>query len=355
MIVDISPWLVNKIKQSRTIKAIKGRLTKLNGLRIKLPYLGKNRISREGSFYMPRLARKKSNESIYHVMCRSISEINLLNDDEDKLKYISLIKKYKKLYKFNIYSYCFMKNHLHLILDSNGADISRIMHGINFSYARYFNKKYKRHGHLFQDRFKSKIIDTDRYLITASAYIHNNPTDIEGFASNPEKYKFSSLAVYLGIINDPFGLVDSSFVLSLFGKNLKQVREQYYKFVFKCNNNIKEDIEFENEGTLYASQRIILERNLEAEQLIEYVAQYANVSKATIFAKYGRKGTGTRALLVVLLKSLCNFNSRKICEVLGNITQANVSRLAGIGLGLMETDEKFRILFEEGVKNQFAI
>jgi putative transposase len=300
---------------------------------------------------MPRLARKKTNESIYHIMCKSISEIKLLKDDEDKLKYISLIKKYKNMHKFNIYSYCFMDNHLHLILDSNGADISRIMHGINFSYANYYNKKYKREGHLFKDRFKSKIIDTDRYLVTASAYIHNNPTDIVGYAAHPENYKYSSLAVYLGLIQDPFELVNSGFVLALFGDNWKKAREQYYQFVFRCNDEGKEDIEFENEGTLYASQRVILARNLEAEQIIEYVSKYTNTHKAVLFAKHGHKATMERALLVVLLKSLCNFSSRQICSVLGNISQANVSRLAGMGLKHLETDEKFRYLFEVGVRN----
>ena len=58
--------------------------------------------------------------------------------------------------------------HSHLLVDANGADISKVMHGINFSYAMYFNKKYKRDGHLFKDRFKSKIVDNDRYLKTVS-------------------------------------------------------------------------------------------------------------------------------------------------------------------------------------------
>jgi putative transposase len=301
---------------------------------------------------MPRLARKKSNESIYHVMCRSISEIKLLKDEEDKLTYIGLIKKYKRLHNFLIYSYCFMDNHLHLIVDSNGADISHIMHGINFCYARYFNKKYTRHGHLFQDRFKSKIITTDRYLVTASAYIHNNPTDIEGYCNCPEKYKFSSLAVYLGLANDPFELIDPDFVLSLFANSPKQAREQYYKFVFKCSTNDIEgrDIEFEDEGTLYVNQRIILARNIEASKIIEFVSNNTNTPTAMFYAKHSRNSTIARALLVVLLKSTCNLNSPKICSLLGNITQANVSRLAGIGLKLIATNEKFSQIFEKGLR-----
>ncbi|WP_123054375.1 transposase [Clostridium sp. JN-1] len=109
-----------------------------------------------------------------------------------------------------------MDNHLHLIIDANGADISKIMHDINFSYAQYFNGMHKRHGHLFQDRFRSKIVKIERYLFALSAYIHNNPTDIGRYENSPEKYYFSSLPVYLGIRHDPFELVDDGFVLDLF-------------------------------------------------------------------------------------------------------------------------------------------
>ena len=115
---------------------------------------------------MARKARLKSGDAIYHIMCKSISEVNLFRDSEDKEKYLSLTKKYKKLYNVKIYGYCLMDNHAHLLIDANGADISKVMHGINFSYAMYFNKKYEREGHLFKDRFKSKIVDNDRYLKT---------------------------------------------------------------------------------------------------------------------------------------------------------------------------------------------
>ena len=92
---------------------------------------------------MARKARLKSDDAIYHIMCKSISEVDLFKDDEDKEKYLSLVKKYKDLYHVKIYGYCLMDNHSHLLVDANGADISKVMHGINFSYAMYFNKKYK--------------------------------------------------------------------------------------------------------------------------------------------------------------------------------------------------------------------
>jgi REP element-mobilizing transposase RayT len=187
---------------------------------------------------MPRMARVKTYDSIFHIICRSISEVNLFKTNEDKLKYISLIKKYQKVHSFIVYGYCLMDNHLHMIIDANGADISAVMHSINFSYAQYFNGTHKRHGHLFQDRFKSKIIDNDLYLFVASAYIHKNAMDIITYKNCPEKYEFSSLGVYLGLRKDPFGLVSSSFVLGLFGSDPKGARERYRRFVLNCKKSI---------------------------------------------------------------------------------------------------------------------
>ena len=142
---------------------------------------------------MPRHARIKPKGAIHHVMVRSISEVDMFKEEADKYEYIKILKEYKELYRFNLYGYCFMDNHAHLMINANGADISKIMHGINFKFAQYFNRKHGRHGHLFQDRFKSKVVEDINYLYALSAYIHNNPTVIDGYEDCPEKYMFSSL------------------------------------------------------------------------------------------------------------------------------------------------------------------
>lgn len=300
---------------------------------------------------MPRTARDKTNKSVFHVMCRSISEVDLLKTREDKLKYIELIKKYQEIYLFKVYGYCLMDNHIHLMIDTNGSDISRIMHSINFSYAQYFNRTHKRHGHLFQDRFKSKIIKDDGYLFATSAYIHNNPTDIKGYGNCPEKFEFSSLKVYLGICQDPYGLVSSSFVLSLFGDNFKVARERYMKFVYKCSTiKFKEDMEFENEKTEYKSERKILARITTPKDVIDYIASKMNVLAIRLQTKHFREVVEAKALLVLLMRSMCNYKCSDICKTLGNITQGRVSSLSSLGVRLIETNEKYRSIIEEFIK-----
>jgi putative transposase len=304
---------------------------------------------------MPRMARIKALDSIFHIMCRSISEVDLFKTKDDKQKYIYYIKKYQKLYEFKVYGYCLMDNHLHLLIDANGADISQVMHSINFSYAQYFNRFHKRHGHLFQDRFKSKIIADDRYLLAASAYIHNNPTDVLEYKDCPEKYDFSSLPVYLGISNDPYGLVSSRFVLSLFGKTPKVARERYMKFVCKCNDlEFKEDIEFENDTTEYRSQRRILVRNHRIEDAVDYIANNMNIPKIKLHMKNCRKVVEAKALLILLMRHFCNYKCCDICRSLGNITQARVSALSSLGVELIEKNEKYSRIVEGFIKPHLA-
>ncbi|MBU3213532.1 transposase [Clostridium estertheticum] len=300
---------------------------------------------------MSRTFRLKSDESIYHIMCKSITEVNLFKDTEDKKKYLSLIKKYKTLYNFKLYGYCLMDNHLHLIIDANGSDISKVMHGINFSYAMYFNKKHERGGHLFRDRFKSIIVANDRYLKTLSLYIHNNPTDILDHKNCPEKYAFSSLAIFIGKRRDYFKLVDYGFIISLFGESIKIARKNYYDLIFMCNEEkLKQEIEFEDEKSEYKNERITLVRNFKSDDVLEFIASKMNVSKIQLYMKYSRNLVQAKALTVVLMRSLCNFKSSDISRTLGNITQARISMLSTIGINLIGTNKKFENIIGDFIK-----
>jgi REP element-mobilizing transposase RayT len=195
---------------------------------------------------MPRCARVKSFDSVYHIMVRGISDVKLFRSSADKEMYLRLIKKYQQTYLFKVYAYCLMDTHAHLIIDCNGADISKIMHCINQCYAQYYNRTYNRRGHLFQDRFKSKIIYDDNGLIRASAYVNKNSKDIKGFKDREEKYRYSSYGIYTGIRRDDFGILDPYFILNQFSKDIISARRLYLEFVRKHDEEDKEDDNKEN-------------------------------------------------------------------------------------------------------------
>jgi putative transposase len=147
---------------------------------------------------MPRHARKKSKTGVYHVMVRGINKEIIFHDDEDRRKFLYILAKVKEGYPFELLGYCLMNNHVHLLIREGTENISQIMKRIGTRYAIYFNSKYDRKGHLFQNRFRSERVEDEEYLLTVLRYIHQNP--VKAFLVNDTKdYLWSSYRAYLGV------------------------------------------------------------------------------------------------------------------------------------------------------------
>lgn len=125
---------------------------------------------------MPICPRVLIKGAAYHVVMRGNQRQNVFKEEEDYLRYLKLVKKYKNKHKARIYAYCLMTNHIHLLIDpENSETLKKIMHGISLSYSKYFNYKYKKCGHLWQARYKNYVVQKDDYLINTAAYIEMNP------------------------------------------------------------------------------------------------------------------------------------------------------------------------------------
>ena len=124
---------------------------------------------------MPRAARKKSSTGIYHVMLRGINGQPVFLDDEDNEKYLQTLKECKALSEFELYGYCLMGNHAHLLLKEGKEDLALVFKRMGARYVFWYNWKYRRYGHLFQDRYKSEAAESDSYFTTVLKYIHQNP------------------------------------------------------------------------------------------------------------------------------------------------------------------------------------
>lgn len=296
---------------------------------------------------MPRVARIKNEIGIYHIMVRSISDVSLFRDNLDKDKYLQLIRKYQQMFYFKVYAYCLMSTHAHIAIDCCGADISKIMKAINQCYSAYFNKKYDRHGHVFQDRFKSKLVENDKYLITLSAYIHNNPNDIAEYKNSIEKYKYSSLGIYLGIESDHFNIVDIHYILGHFSNKLRKARMNYQQFINNISTTVEKiDIEFKNDGSECRNERTLLIRNFKSEDIIRFITKYTETS-FNIHIKFIHKNSELRSLCVLLLRSLCNLKFKEICNIIGNITSSGIYHLCEKGYSLITTNIKYKMLVND--------
>lgn len=141
---------------------------------------------------MSRTARLLLENVCYHVISRGNQRQCIFNKDEDFMRYLDILKKCKKRFKVSLYAYCLMNNHVHLVLEVDPpATLSKAMQTINQSYARYYNYVYKKSGHLWQGRFKSFIINKDRYLFDCINYIESNPVRAK-IVISPLFYQWSS-------------------------------------------------------------------------------------------------------------------------------------------------------------------
>src|SRR6056297_3473731 len=123
-------------------------------------------------FIMARKPRRKSETGIYHVMLRGINKQRIFEDKQDYQKFIDVIKKTKETSDFNLYSYCLMSNHIHLLIKETEEELGEIFKRIGARFVYWYNSKYSRTGHLFQGRFKSEVVESDSYLLTVLRYIH---------------------------------------------------------------------------------------------------------------------------------------------------------------------------------------
>lgn len=189
---------------------------------------------------MAREARKKSETGIYHVMLRGINHQDIFNDNEDKKRFLDILLKVVQLSGAVIYGFCLMGNHIHLLFKEGNEAISTLMKRLGTGYAGWYNWKYERSGHLFQDRYKSEPVENESYLLTVIRYIHNNPVKA-GFVTKPEEWKWSSCNEYYNYAVYPKGIADTSFILKMFSDNKQEAAESFRKFMeTECNDKCLE-------------------------------------------------------------------------------------------------------------------
>lgn len=153
----------------------------------------------------------------YHVCARGVGKQLIFEGDEDRWEFLELMRECCREAGVTVIAWCLMGNHVHLVLADYEDAMSAAMHRLLLTYARRFNKRTGRTGHLFQNRFDRCSLDTDRYLMAAIRYVHANPQ--EAGIALIERYPWSSFAEYLRAYDNDTtrGFSDPSCVLELFG------------------------------------------------------------------------------------------------------------------------------------------
>lgn len=178
---------------------------------------------------MPRQARTKSRSNIYHVMLRGVNKQVIFEEDEDRRVFLGLVRKCKEVSGFRLHAFCLMTNHVHLLIEPAGEPLDVIFKRVGSGYAFWYNKKYQRTGHLFQDRFRSENVETDQYYMVVLRYILQNPMKA-GIETAPGTYRWSSYRAYE---KGSGSITDTQYAEALFGS-----RENVIEFVNRQNDDV---------------------------------------------------------------------------------------------------------------------
>jgi putative transposase len=180
---------------------------------------------------MPRQARIDAPGALHHIIIRGIERKTIFKDDADRANFIERLDRIISETETGCYAWVLMTNHVHLLLKTGAAPIATVMRRLLTGYAGSFNRRHRRHGQLFQNRYKSFLCEEDVYLKELVRYIHLNPLragmlkDLKAL----KKYRWCGHSVLMGRVQA--GFQDTAYVLKLFGQTTGNARRAYEKFV----------------------------------------------------------------------------------------------------------------------------
>jgi len=160
---------------------------------------------------MPVQPRPVSEMGYYHIAQRGNGKQVIFEEPADYIHFLQNLKQYSADHRIIINAFCLMENHFHLLICDAGQNKSLFMKRLSGNYAIWFNKKYERSGHLFQNRYTCRAIESDDALCTVFRYILNNPRDA-GLCSAAD-YQWSSYSRY----GHPNSFVDTTILTELIG------------------------------------------------------------------------------------------------------------------------------------------
>ena len=145
---------------------------------------------------MPRSKRLLNDNGLYHIVQRGHNKGWLFHKDSDFRTLKDILLAYKHKFDFDIYHYCIMSNHFHFILKTKkGSDLPKILQGITQTYSFYYRKTYNYTGYVYQNRYKSLVIENDAYLMECGRYVERNPLRAR-IVNDLSMYEWSSYMFY---------------------------------------------------------------------------------------------------------------------------------------------------------------
>jgi REP element-mobilizing transposase RayT len=190
---------------------------------------------------MPRRSRVDAPGALHHIIVRGIERRAVFRDDADREKFIEKLGTVLAKSLTACFAYALMRNHVHLLLRTGTAPLATVMRRLLTGYAMYFNRRYRRHGHLFQNRYKSILCEEETYLKELVRYIHLNPLRAKAVddLKTLREYRFCGHGALLGRFERSW--LDGRYVLKAFAEDPDEARQRYEEFVSKAAGEGRRD------------------------------------------------------------------------------------------------------------------
>jgi REP element-mobilizing transposase RayT len=238
---------------------------------------------------MPRGARKKSNTGIYHVVLRGINKQRIFEDEQDYRKFLEIIKSTQDKSGYLVYAYCLMSNHIHLLIKEGTESLGNTFRRIGASFVYWYNWKYNRRGHLFQDRYKSEPVETDSYFLTVLRYIHQNPIKA-GIVREIAQYLWSSYQEY----TTKQEICNTTFALKMFSEDYQEALELWQKFNHTENND--QCLEYDDGTRLNDLEATELIQEITGVTIPAEIQRYEKQKRNRVIKKLKEQGLPIRQL-----------------------------------------------------------
>jgi putative transposase len=180
---------------------------------------------------MPRQARLDAPDTLHHVMVRGIERRLIFKDDADREDFVARVAALAKAGAWTVYAWALLPNHAHLLVRTGTRPLARSMRSLLTGYAGAFNRRHKRVGHLFQNRYKSIVVEEEPYLLELVRYLHLNPLRAKAVPDlrHLDRFPWTGHSTLLGTVPRPWQ--DTQTILSQFGPTLRRARHAYHAFV----------------------------------------------------------------------------------------------------------------------------
>jgi len=300
-------------------------------------------------------------DTFYHVLSRGNERRPIYYEPQDYLKFLELLGKTAEKFHVEIHAYVLMENHYHLLIRTRQANLSRAIQWLGVSYTGWLNRRHNRCGHLFQGRFKSFLIEDDRYFTAMCYYIHGNPVRA-GIVKEVPAYKWSSARAYSERGSGPPWLTtetiqgmnrgsckrfcsEQAAYLKRQQSPLKELRHGLYmggeEYAAECRRLAKAERSPEK------PQLRLLQRSLDKGQIAEEILEKLGSHAADNHLTARKQKRRSRDLCIYILSRMGAYTNREIGELFGVGYTAITGTVKRVEKRLLEGNKRLQRLIDK--------